>query len=89
MLWSSPEYKAIRRAMQLRRNRLVFRASYGQLQFSTMTEGRHNQWAGLASKHLTIAGFWTGCPRRTLVPPLNNGAMAVPASAQALWCWPW
>ena len=42
MLWSSPEYKA----MQLRRNRLVFRASYDQPQFSTMTERRHNQWAG-------------------------------------------
>ena len=53
MLWSSPEYKAIRRTMQLVRNRLVFRASYGQLQFSTMTEGRHNQW--VAGKHLTIA----------------------------------
>ena len=46
---SSPEYKAIRGAMQLRRNRLVFRASYGQPQFSTMTGGiisGHNQWAG-------------------------------------------
>ena len=34
------------RAMQLRLNRLVFRASCGQPQFSTMTECRHNQWAG-------------------------------------------
>ena len=34
-------------------------------------------------------GFWTGCQRRPLVPPVNNGAKAVPASAQALWCWPW
>ena len=30
-------------------------------------------------------GFRTGCQRRTLVPPLNNGAKVVPASAQALW----
>ena len=38
MLWSIPEYKAIRRAMQLRRNKLVLRSSYCQPQFSTMTE---------------------------------------------------
>ena len=30
--------RLFRRAMHLRRNRLVFRASYGQPQFSTMTE---------------------------------------------------
>ena len=29
--------------------------------------------------------FRTGCQRRTLVPPLNNGAKAVAVSAQALW----
>ena len=67
---SSPEYKAIRGAMQLRRNRLVFRASYGQPQFSTMTGGiisGHNQWAGKqAPGH---------CPITVLIASKNNGCL--------------
>ena len=70
LIWSSPEYKAIRRAMQLWRNRLVFRSSYGQPQFSTMTEGiisGHNQWAGKqAPDH---------CPITVLIASKNNGCL--------------
>ena len=70
MLWSSPEYKASRRAMQLRRNKLVLRSSYGQPQFSTMTEGIiswHNQWAGKqALDH---------CPITVLIASKNNGCL--------------
>ena len=48
------------------RNRLVFRASYGQPQFSTMTEGRHNQWAGKqAPDH---------CPILCSLPPRTTDA---------------
>ena len=61
--------RLFRRAMQLRRNRLVFRASYGQPQFSTMAEGRHNQWAGMqAPDHclitVLIASKNIGCLHR-------------------------
>ena len=69
-LWSSPEYKAIRRAMQLRRNRLVFRSSYGQPQFSTMTEGiisGHNQWAGKQAPY--------HCSITVLIASKNNGCL--------------
>ena len=59
--------RLFRRAMQLRRNKLVFRASYGQRQFSTMTKGRHNQWAGKqAPDHHPIT---------VLIASKNNGCL--------------
>ena len=59
--------RLFRRAMQLQRNRLVFRASYGQPQFATMTESGHNQWAGKqAPDH---------CPITVLIASKNNGCL--------------